>query len=195
MTVLLWSIVSSSQVLPVESVHKRIDGGSSGSRTPFFPHRRTLARAWTTGQGPFRPSICTLRILSGPRGAVYPIAASRRLQSVEPVTGPIFATRHARRARGWAGRMQLRGVRWQVYRDRELFGDVLRLDEGDQAERGLARRADNLKAEGSSHPGKPVSLSPDGGHRILRDQWIGREQGQSPDDSLTDQHAIEWILV
>jgi hypothetical protein len=28
----------------------------------------------------------------------------------------------------------------------------------------------------------------------LRDQGIGREQGQSADDGLADQHAIEWIL-
>jgi len=39
------------------------------------------------------------------------------------------------------------------------------------------------------------SLSPGGGDRILCDQWIGREQGQSANDGLTDQHAIERILV
>jgi hypothetical protein len=115
--------------------HKRIDGGISDPRTPFSPHRRTLARAWTARQGPFRPSICTLRILSEPRGAVYPIAASRRLLSVESVvTGPIFASRHAGRARRWAGRMQPRGVRRQVHRGQDLFGDVLGLDEGDEAQ-------------------------------------------------------------
>jgi hypothetical protein len=66
-------------------ITKRIDGGISDPRTPSSPHRRTLARVWTALQGRIRPSICTLRILSGPRGAVYPIAASRRLLSVEPV--------------------------------------------------------------------------------------------------------------
>ena len=43
--------------------------------------------------------------------------------------------------------------------------------------------------------GNLASPSPDGGDRILRDQRIGREQGQSANDGLTDQHAIEWILV
>jgi hypothetical protein len=65
-------------------MRKRIDGGISGARTPPFPRRRTLARAWTTGQGGFDRVIRVPTSLSRPQGAVYSSAAREsRLQLID----------------------------------------------------------------------------------------------------------------
>jgi len=45
--------------------------------------------------------------------------------------------------------VKLWDFRGQVHRGQDLLGDVLALDEGDEAERGLALRTENLDPEGS----------------------------------------------
>src|ERR1035437_9223517 len=82
-----------------------------------------------------------LKGVSRPRGAVYPIASlPRSPRSVHPVIAAAHGPRW--RARG----VKLWDVGGQVHRGQDLLRDVLGLDECDQAERGLALRAEEFKA-------------------------------------------------
>jgi hypothetical protein len=54
-------------------------------------------------------------------------------------------------------------LRRQVHRNQDLLGDVLGLDEGDEAELGLALGANSLKPEGSAEQLCPRDMSGLGG--------------------------------
>ena len=106
-----------------------------------------------------------LRCVSRPREPVYPIASQPRSpRSVHPV---IAATRGQRwRARG----VKLRDPGGKVHRGQDLPGDVLGLDERDQAERCLATRAHDLDREGSAQEFRPRDVRRSSG-------WLGRVGG------------------
>jgi hypothetical protein len=77
------------------------------------------------------------------RGAVYPLTAPPRLPSVEPAFAALFlATRHLVRPSRRAGGIKLGHVGGQVHGGQNHPGVVLPLDEGNQAQRPLALRAE-----------------------------------------------------
>lgn len=86
------------------------------------------------------------------RGAVYPSTAPPRWRSVQPVIAASRLVR--RRARG----AQLRDVNWQVHRGQDFLGEVLGLDEGDQAELGLALGAENFDPERTAQKFGPRNI-------------------------------------
>src|SRR5450759_1761785 len=143
----------SSPLSPIVSVPKSFEGGvfvrepllhvaspglGTGHRTlaGLVPHVRERSG------GPPEDLRHVLKGVSRPRGAVYPIASlPRSPRSVHPVIAAAHGPRW--RARG----VKLWDVGGQVHRGQDLLGDVLGLDECDEAERGLALRAEELKPE------------------------------------------------
>jgi hypothetical protein len=134
------------RLLDVLHEHKRIDGGISGPRTPSIPRRPPARGFGRPNRALFWPP-CPPDSRAGKPGSPTRRSllqrAPRRSPSVRPVVG---ATRFLGRK---ACRVE-RGNRCRhVHRGQDLLGDVLRLDEGDPAERGVALRARDLKPGGS----------------------------------------------
>ena len=123
-------------------VHSPFDGGIPVPRSPSSPRRHALARAWTSRRRWVDRLNPAVKSLTGSPDTGYPIASP--LGASRSVHLAVSTTRlPGRRACG----VKCGDVHRQVHRGQDLFGDVFGLNEGDQAQRGLALRADNLKTE------------------------------------------------